>query len=88
MNEWRIMGEGDIVLLYTDGILEHARADEEYCPRRLLCTLRHVQHASARSIFDAIMEDSLAFSSPADDMSLVVIKRSRSRSWAATVSPS
>jgi len=86
MNEWRIVGEGDIVLLYSDGILEHARADEDYCPSRLLGTLRDVQHASARNIFDAIMEDSLAFSSPADDMSLVVIKRSRSGSWGPAVS--
>src|SRR5881397_2955890 len=27
LNEWRLMGTGDILLLYTDGLLEHARGN-------------------------------------------------------------
>ena len=35
MNKWLLMGEGDILLLHTDGLGEHARGDEEYFPSRL-----------------------------------------------------
>src|SRR5216117_3557901 len=30
LNEWRLMGPGDILLLYTDGLLEHCRETERY----------------------------------------------------------
>ena len=30
LNEWTLMGIGDILLLYTDGLLEHTRGNEGY----------------------------------------------------------
>ena len=33
MNEWALLGSGDILLLYTDGVSEHA--DDRYFPERL-----------------------------------------------------
>jgi len=74
-NEWHLMGNGDILLLVTDGLMEHQRADEAYVPDRLEQTLRAVKHQSAAHIFEAIKADLVAFSEPADDISLVVIKR-------------
>lgn len=74
INEWRLMGAGDILLLHTDGIVDHARGDDPYFPGRLEQQLRAVKHESARHIYEAILEDALAFSAPADDISLVVIK--------------
>ena len=75
MNKWRLMGAGDILLLHTDGLTEHRRgSDEEYVPQRLEAKIREVKHLDARSIYDAVMQDVLAFAAPADDLSLVVVK--------------
>ena len=74
MNEWRIMGAGDILLLHTDGLTEHRRGDDEYAPQRLESKIREVKHRDARGIYEAIVDDVLAFAPPADDISLVVVK--------------
>jgi len=74
MNKWQIMGAGDILLLYTDGLTEHRRGDEDYAPQRLESKIREVKQRDARSIYDAIVDDVLAFAAPADDISLVVVK--------------
>ncbi len=75
VNEWKLMGSGDILLLYTDGLVEHSREDTPYFPGRLERKVREVKHQTAWGIFEAIKEDLLAFSAPCDDISLVVIKR-------------
>jgi serine phosphatase RsbU (regulator of sigma subunit) len=75
LNEWRLMGRGDILLIYTDGLLEHTRGAESYFPGRLERTIRSVKQHGARVIFDAIKSDALNFAAPSDDMSIVVIKR-------------
>jgi serine phosphatase RsbU (regulator of sigma subunit) len=74
MNEWVIMGEGDILLLHTDGLSEHCRGSEYYFPTRLEQQIREVKDLSAAGIFDAVTGDVLAFAEPSDDISLVVIK--------------
>ncbi|HEY1305991.1 MAG TPA: PP2C family protein-serine/threonine phosphatase [Vicinamibacterales bacterium] len=75
MNEWALMGEGDILLLHTDGLSDHRDGDHLYFPTRLEHTLREVKHLSAREIYEAIKKDLVAFADPIDDVSLVVIKR-------------
>jgi len=75
LNEWTLMGHGDILLLPTDGLVEHSRGNEDYCPVHLERRLREVQHLPAREIFEAIMADLQAFNAPSDDVSIVVIKR-------------
>jgi serine phosphatase RsbU (regulator of sigma subunit) len=74
LNEWWLMGRGDILLMHTDGLAEHQRGDESYFPRHLETMLRGMKTNSAREIFEAIKADLLAFSKPVDDISLVVIK--------------
>jgi serine phosphatase RsbU (regulator of sigma subunit) len=69
------MGEGDILLLHTDGLSEHHRGAEEYFPSALEGTVRAAKRGTAREIHAAITADLLAFSPPEDDISLVVIKR-------------
>jgi len=32
LNEWKLMGTGDILLLYTDGLLDHSNGSEAYFP--------------------------------------------------------
>ena len=75
VNQWVLMGEGDILLLHTDGVAEHRRRGDPYCPSHLERKLREVKDRSAREIFEALTADLRRFSRPADDISLVVIKR-------------
>jgi serine phosphatase RsbU (regulator of sigma subunit) len=75
VNEWELMGSGDILLLYTDGLSDHSKEDTYYFPAHLEQKVREVKHRGAREIFEAIKEDVLAFNPPSDDISLVVIKR-------------
>jgi serine phosphatase RsbU (regulator of sigma subunit) len=75
MNKWLLMGAGDILLLHTDGLSDHRRAEEAYFPDRLEATLRGLAHLKAREIYEGIKADLLDFAPAADDISLVVIKR-------------
>jgi serine phosphatase RsbU (regulator of sigma subunit) len=75
MNKWLLMGEGDILLLHTDGLTEHVRGSEEYFPARLEAAVRDAKRGSARDIFEAVTGDLLAFSPQRDDITLVVVKR-------------
>ena len=75
LNEWTLMGVGDILLLYTDGLLDHTRGDEGYFPKHLEQVVREVQRNSAKTIFEAIKTSALDFAAPSDDISIVVIKR-------------
>jgi len=75
MNEWLLMGAGDILLLHTDGLIEHGRKRDGYFPHQLEKKLREVKHLGAREIFEAVQADLRAFDDPSDDISVVVIKR-------------
>lgn len=74
INEWTLMGRGDILLMHTDGLTEHEGASGRYFPDRLEQKLRDVKDLGARQIYDAIINDLVAFAEPIDDASVVVIK--------------
>jgi len=73
-NEWRLMGQGDILLMHTDGLVDHSRGDEAYFPGHLEQVIRRMKGETAHAIYDAIVEDVEAFAPPADDLSVVVVK--------------
>ena len=75
VNDLTLMGPGDLLLLYTDGLSEHSDGSEGYFPNRLEAKLREVKSASAEEIFRSLKEDVLGFAPPDDDISFVVIKR-------------
>jgi serine phosphatase RsbU (regulator of sigma subunit) len=75
VNRISLMGYGDILLLYTDGLSEHSNGAEDYFPMRLEEKLREVKDKPAREIFLAIEEDVKSFGTLTDDLSFVVIKR-------------
>lgn len=75
VNKWTLMGSGDILLLYTDGLQEHTRDDDPYFPDRLERTIRGAKHLSATDIVHTVLDDLRTFANPADDVSLVVIKK-------------
>jgi serine phosphatase RsbU (regulator of sigma subunit) len=75
LNEWSLMSPGDILILHSDGLAEHRRGEEAYFPRHLEEALRRVKYRPAQAIYEAVIEDLTSFGNPADDISLVVIKR-------------
>jgi serine phosphatase RsbU (regulator of sigma subunit) len=77
MNEWSLMGAGDILLLLTDGLVDHGRRHEHdgYFPRQLEKKLGEVKHLGAREIFEEVRVDLQTFADLSDDVSIVVIKR-------------
>jgi serine phosphatase RsbU (regulator of sigma subunit) len=75
VNKWTLMGSGDILMLYTDGLQEHTRGDDPYFPDRLEHTIRGAKHLSATDIVHTVLDDLRTFANPADDVSLVVIKK-------------
>jgi serine phosphatase RsbU (regulator of sigma subunit) len=77
VNEISLMGRGDILLLYTDGLSDHRNAQKQrYFPGRLEEVLRASKHLPAKDIFKRIKKDMVAFSPKvADDVTIVVIKK-------------
>jgi serine phosphatase RsbU (regulator of sigma subunit) len=75
VNEWTLMASGDLLLLYTDGLLEHARRGEPYFPNHLEQIIGATKHLHAAEIVPAVLDDVQKFANPTDDVSLVVIKR-------------
>lgn len=75
VNEIDLIGSGDIMVIYTDGLMEHTKDEVDYFPTHLEKVLHRYSGDSAFVIFEAIKDDVLAFAEPEDDISLVVIKR-------------
>lgn len=75
VNELKLMSPGDILLLYTDGLKEHEIDGKSYFPDRLEAKIRECKRESARRILEEVKRDVLVFGPPADDVSLVVIKK-------------
>jgi serine phosphatase RsbU (regulator of sigma subunit) len=77
VNEINLMGRGDILILYTDGLSDHRDENgQKYFPGRLEEQLRESKHLPARAIFQRIREDVIAFNDqPEDDITFVIIKK-------------
>ena len=77
VNEISLMGRGDILLLYSDGLTDHRDATGgHYFPGRLEAVLRANKARPAREIYERIQADVLAFNPrPDDDVTVVVIKK-------------
>jgi sigma-B regulation protein RsbU (phosphoserine phosphatase) len=73
------LGPGDVLLAYSDGVLESLNeAEEEFGSLRLESQLRRAQNASAESILFSVLGAVQDFAAPrpvVDDMSLVIIRR-------------
>jgi serine phosphatase RsbU (regulator of sigma subunit) len=79
--EFVLMHKGDVLLLYTDGIVEAANDRQEmYGDQRLIQALLQHRAASPKEICQLILQDVQVYSrlgSYSDDKTLVVIKRVR-----------
>jgi serine phosphatase RsbU (regulator of sigma subunit) len=74
-NRLTLLSPGDILLLFSDGLQDHTRGDEDYFPDHLEALLRKVHDLPARGICDAIAADVAAYGPAADDISMIVVKR-------------
>jgi len=76
VNEIDLMDNEDIMILYTDGLSDHANSrGEKYVPRRLESKLKELKEYTSKEIFSGIKEDLLSFNRPEDDISYVIIKK-------------
>jgi serine phosphatase RsbU (regulator of sigma subunit) len=71
VNELNLMGRGDVLLLYTDGLLDPF---SQYTPTNLERDVSRVIDRNAKEICEAILKQRLSVAEQADDLSLVVIK--------------
>jgi serine phosphatase RsbU (regulator of sigma subunit) len=71
VNDINLMGEGDVLLLYTDGLLDPFSS---YTPAHLERAVSHAKNGTAKDICEAILADRKAAVEQTDDLSLLVIK--------------
>jgi serine phosphatase RsbU (regulator of sigma subunit) len=71
VNELNLMGQGDVLLLYTDGLLDPF---SKYTQKHLEGDISRVIDGSAKEICDTILKERSAVAKQSDDLSLVVIK--------------
>jgi len=71
VNELNLMGRGDVLLLYTDGLLDPFSS---YSQKAMERAVSRVRDGSAKEICEAILESRNATARQTDDLSLVVIR--------------
>jgi serine phosphatase RsbU (regulator of sigma subunit) len=74
VNELNLMGQGDVLLLYTDGLID---TFSPYTQSHLQHDVSQVIEGSAKEICDSILKARRAAAEQTDDLSLVVIKYSQ-----------
>jgi serine phosphatase RsbU (regulator of sigma subunit) len=73
VNELNLMGHGDVMLLYTDGLIDPFSS---YTQARLERAVSRSRNGNAKNICEAILEDRNSSTEQTDDLSLVVVKYS------------
>lgn len=79
VNEINLLGVGDIMVLYTDCLIEHERmgeaGGESFKDSRLEQVLREAKNGTAREIYERILAEMRAFAPISDDLTIAVIKK-------------
>ncbi|MSO20355.1 MAG: serine/threonine-protein phosphatase [Acidobacteria bacterium] len=75
VNEINLLGEGDIMLLYTDAVTEHEKDNVLFKDARLEQVLRKTKSGTAKEIYEAIVAAMRAFAPIEDDLTIAVIKK-------------
>jgi serine phosphatase RsbU (regulator of sigma subunit) len=74
-NEINLLGKGDIMILYTDGLSEQNEGQLNFVESRLEQVLREVKDENARTIYTAIKKELHKYYPPDDDLAMAVIKK-------------
>ena len=77
VNEIDLLAAGDVLLLFTDGLSEHAGG--QYFPESVARLLSRSRGQTAEQICAALKSDVLASGAPEDDISFVVVRKTRAR---------
>jgi serine phosphatase RsbU (regulator of sigma subunit) len=75
VNEINLLGTGDFMLLYTDGLLEHHNATGLFTDTQLEPVLREAKSGTAREIYRSLCGAMHAFAPFGDDVTIAVIKK-------------
>jgi serine phosphatase RsbU (regulator of sigma subunit) len=76
VNSLSVMGQGDILILFTDGFTEQQNGELNYTLERLEKKLKSVKHLSANEIFKNIKADFNEYCRfQDDDATMVIIKK-------------
>lgn len=75
INEITLLGKGDILLLYTDSLIEHEKNDVNFADSNLERILKETKNCSAQKIHNSIVSEITSFAPLEDDLTLVVIKK-------------
>jgi serine phosphatase RsbU (regulator of sigma subunit) len=75
VNEINLLGRGDILLLYTDGLAEQKNGELNFCDEKLEHVLREAKNESSKNIYKSIIENLHLFSPIEDDLTIAVIKK-------------
>ena len=75
VNEINLLGIGDIMLLYTDCLIEHERDGVSFKDSRLEQVLRDCKKGSARDIYERLLAEMRAYAPLDDDLTIAVIKK-------------
>jgi serine phosphatase RsbU (regulator of sigma subunit) len=75
VNQINLMGQGDIMVIYTDGLSEHEDENGRRFSATLEELLKSVKHLPASEISRELRKSILAFGKPGDDISYVVVKK-------------
>ncbi len=79
VNELTLMGHGDILLLFTDGFVDHEnKAGQRFEDVRLEDVLREAKDEEPADLVNILEEELLSFGLPDDDITFVAVKRSLS----------
>lgn len=76
VSEIQLLGKGDILLLYTDGLTEQASGEMSFSDTKLEEVLREHKSGTASEIYDAVWKELHAYCPPDDDVTIAVIKKS------------
>ena len=76
VNTLNVMGNGDILILFTDGFSEQKNGELNYVAERLENQLIISKHMPVKEIFSGIKEDFMSYcGSPDDDATMILIKK-------------
>ena len=76
INDIKLMGQGDLLLLYTDCLTEHENDNHvNFADTRLEDILRESKNGTSREIHNHIFEEMKKFAKLEDDFAMVVIKK-------------
>lgn len=75
VNELQLLGQNDILLLYTDGLIDQKSDTRNFVDARLEEVFKDCKKASAKEILKTLIHEVQLTHKPEDDLTLAVIKK-------------